>query len=104
MSRYIGGKAGEPAGSPSNPRGLPAGENLAEIAFDVYRMLETQKDAPQESPVYVKLFQEAFPEEAARFARSGNLDDLINDDTIGRAVATFLRTVVTRNTLCGYEV
>lgn len=94
----LGGKAGEPASRGSNPRNLPAGENLAEIAFDVHRMLETQKNAVQESRVYVKLFQDAFPEEAARFARSGHLDDLINDDTIGRAVAAFLRTVVTRNT------
>jgi len=93
-----GGKAGQPAGDPNNPNGLPVGENLAEIAFDVHRMLETQKDAVQESPVYIKLFQDAFPEEAAVFAASGNLDDLINDDTIIRAVATFLRTVVTRNT------
>lgn len=94
----LGGKAGQPAGDPNNPRGLPAGENLAEIAFDAHRMLETQKDAVQESPVYVKLFQDAFPQEAADFANSGNLDDLINDDTIERAVAAFLRTVVTRNT------
>lgn len=94
----LGGKAGQPAGDPNNQRGLPPGENLAEIAFDAHRMLETQKDAVQESPVYLKLFRDAFPDEAAQFAASGNLDDLINDDTIERAVATFLRTVVTRNT------
>jgi cytochrome c peroxidase len=61
-------------------------------------MLETQKNALQQSPVYIKLFQEAFPQEAANYAASGNLDDLINDDTVIRALATFLRTVVTRNT------
>lgn len=94
----LGGKAGQPAGDPNNLRGLPPGENLAEIAFDAHRMLETQKSAVQESRVYIKLFQDAFPQEAAAFAQSGNLDDLINDDTIERAVATFLRTVVTRNT------
>ncbi len=94
----LGGKAGQPAGDPNNPRGLPAGENLAEIAFDAHRMLETQKDALQKIPAYIKLFQDAFPEEAAKHAVSGSLDDLINDDTIGRAVAAFLRTVVTRNT------
>jgi cytochrome c peroxidase len=94
----LGGKAGQPAGDPNNPRNLPAGENLAETAFDVHRMLETQKDALQRIPAYIKLFQDAFPEEAARYATSGKLDDLINDDTIARAVATFLRTVVTRNT------
>jgi len=94
----LGGKAGQPAGDPNNLLGLPAGENLAQIAFDAHRMLETQKNALQESLVYIKLFQDAFPEESARYAASGNLDNLINDDTIERAVATFLRTVVTRNT------
>ncbi|MBO0797207.1 MAG: hypothetical protein J2P31_00130, partial [Blastocatellia bacterium] len=92
------GKAGQPAGDPNNPLGLPTGENLAQIAFDSHRMLETQKNALQQLRVYIKLFQDAFPEEAARSEASANLDDLINDDTIGRAVATFLRTVVTRNT------
>jgi cytochrome c peroxidase len=94
----LGGKVGQPAGDPNNPRGLPAGENLAETAFDAHRMLETQKDALQQIPAYLKLFQDAFPEEAARYAASGRLDDLINDDTVERAVAAFLRTVVTRNT------
>jgi cytochrome c peroxidase len=94
----LGGKAGQPAADPNNLLGLPAGENLAQIAFDAHRMLETQKDSLQESRVYIKLFQDAFPEEAARYAASGNLDNLINDDTVERAVATFLRTVVTRNT------
>lgn len=94
----LGGKAGQPAGDPNNPHGLPAGENLAEIAFDAHRMLETQKNAVQESAVYVKLFQDAFPSEAATFAVSHSPDDLINDDTIERAVAAFLRSVVTRNT------
>ncbi|MGH9768299.1 MAG: cytochrome-c peroxidase [Blastocatellia bacterium] len=94
----LGGKAGQPAGDPNNLLGLPAGENLAQIAFDAHRMLETQKNALQQSPVYIKLFQDAFPQEAAKYAASGNLDDLINDDTVIRAVATFPRTVVTRNT------
>src|SRR5262249_11324890 len=94
----LGGKAGQPAGDPNNLLGLPAGGNLAQIAFDAHRLLETQKNALQQSPVYIKLFQSAFPQEAANYAASGNLDDLINDDTVERAVATFLRTVVTRNT------
>ncbi len=93
----LGGKA-QPPPDPGNIFGLPVHENLAIIAFDAHRMLETQKDALQRIPVYVKLFQDAFPEEAAKFAASGNPDDLINDITIARAVATFLRTVVTRNT------
>lgn len=93
----LDGKAGQP-NHPDNPNGLPAAENLCQIAFNVHRMLETQKDAIQQFPVYVKLFQDAFPAEAAQYASSGNLDDLVNDDTVERAVATFLRTVVTRNT------
>lgn len=93
----LNGKA-QPAPDPNNAFGLPVHENLATIAFDVHRMLETQKDALQRIPVYVKLFQDAFPAEAAKYAQTGKPDDLINDITIARAVATFLRTVVTRNT------
>jgi cytochrome c peroxidase len=94
----LGGKAGQPAGDPNNLLGLPTGENLAQIAFDSHRMLETQKNSIQQVPSYIKLFRDAFPQEAAQYAASGNLDDLINDDTVERAVAAFLRTVVTRNT------
>jgi cytochrome c peroxidase len=97
----LGGKAGQHPGEgpgAANPLDLPTGENLAEIAFDAHRMLETQKDAIQAVPAYVAAFRAAFPEEAAQADASGNLDDLIDDHTIARAVATFLRTVVTRNT------
>jgi di-heme cytochrome c peroxidase len=100
----LGGKAGEPF-DPSNPQkananpsNLPAGESLAQIAFDAHRMLETQQHALQGVAVYRRLFQEAFPDEYARSLASGNLDDLMNDDTVGRAVATFARTVITRHT------
>jgi cytochrome c peroxidase len=95
---FLGGKAGQPAGDPNNLNGLPAGENACQIAFDNHRMLDTQSSAVQQIPVYVELFKEAFPAEAATFAQSNNLNDLISDDTIERAVATYLRTVVTRNT------
>ncbi len=96
----LGGKAGEPATSPgaSNPNNLPAGENLAEIALKVHRMVETQAATLQTIPVYVELFREAFPNEAALAEASGDLGQLINDDTIARAIATFLRTTVTRET------
>lgn len=82
----LGGKIGGP-NSPDNPRGLPMGENLCEIAFNVHRMLETQGAAVAESPVYLKLFEDAYPVEAASFARSGYVEDLGNDDTIERADA-----------------
>ncbi|HEY6331147.1 MAG TPA: cytochrome c peroxidase [Blastocatellia bacterium] len=95
---FLGGKAGQPAGDPNNPNDLPAGENACQIAFDNHRMLDTQSSAVQQIPSYVELFKEAFPTEAATYAQSGNLNDLISDDTIERAVATYLRTVVTRNT------
>lgn len=95
---FLGGKAGQPAGDPNNPDDLPTGENSCQIAFDNHRMLDTQSSAVQQIPAYVELFKEAFPEEAATYAQSGNLNDLISDDTIERAVATYLRTVVTRNT------
>jgi hypothetical protein len=51
-----------------------------------------------EGPAFVKLYKEAFPQEAAaaRAARVFNL--LINHTTTLRAMATFMRTVITRNT------
>ena len=42
------------------------------------------------------MFKDAFPQEAA--ADPGDNTTLITDDTVFRATATFLRTVVTRNT------
>ncbi|MBI4603199.1 MAG: hypothetical protein HY721_14685 [Planctomycetes bacterium] len=99
-----GGAAGEPF-DPSNPGkanvnpdGLPAGENLAQIAFQVHRMAQTQQVALQVNAVYRKLFADAFPEEHAAYLASGDLDDYINEDTVIRAVAAFLRTVITRET------
>ncbi len=97
----LGGKAGQADGDgpgAANPMNLPAAENLAEIASDAHRMLTTQSAVIQAVPAYVVLFREAFPEEAALADLSSDLNDLINDHTIARAVATFLRTVVTRDT------
>ena len=100
----LGGKAGEPydPGNPrkanANPDNLPTGENLDQLAFQAHRMFETQAQTLQGIPVEMKLFERAFPEEAAKWQASGNPDDLINNDTIGRAMATFTRTVITRNT------
>jgi cytochrome c peroxidase len=98
----LGGLAGEPDASPGglNPFGHPAQENVALLLLDAHRLLgdpgapTTQSAVLQGIPAFVKLFRDAFPEEAA----TGNPDVLINDITILRATATFLRTVVTRNT------
>ena len=81
-----------------NPNALPTQENAVEFTFLAHRMFETQRFALQDIPVYVELFRRAFPEEAAIADASQSLDDLINDDTIGRAITAFLRTVFTRNT------
>ncbi len=99
-----GGAAGEPfdasnsAKANKNPDNLPAGESLSQIAFAVHRMAETQKNALQGNAVYRRLFADAFPEEYAAFLVSGNHDDYMSEDTTIRAVAAFLRTVITRNT------
>jgi len=55
-------------------------------------MFQKQSAELQKVPAFVKLFTEAFPEEAS------DINLLISDDTVQRAMATFLRTVVTRNT------
>ena len=96
----LGGFAGEPDSSPGglNPFGDPAQENLTLLLLDAHRMLEDQSAVLQQIPAFVKLFEDAFPEEAATARANKDMNVLINDETVFRATATFLRTTVTRNT------
>jgi cytochrome c peroxidase len=97
----MGGFAGEPDASPGglNPFGHPAQENVALLLLDAHRMLDAESAELQKKDTYKKLFRDAFPEEAALAdAHNGDLNLLINDLTVLRATATFLRTTVTRNT------
>ena len=96
----MGGFAGEPDEAPGglNPFGHPAQENVALLLLDAHRMLEFQSAELQKFATYRKLFRDAFPEEAAQADAAGDLNLLINDITVLRATATFLRTTVTRDT------
>ncbi|MBC7975252.1 MAG: hypothetical protein H7138_09720 [Myxococcales bacterium] len=96
----FGGFGGEPATTIGslNPFNDPAGENLTLLLLDAHRMLNFQSAELLKIPAFVKLFQDAFPEEAAEAATTNDLTKLVNDVTVFRATATFLRTVVTRNT------
>jgi len=96
----LGGFAGEPDDAPGglNPFGFPAQESVALLLLDAHRMLEFQSAELQQFPTYRKLFRDAFPDEAAQADAAGDLNLLINDITVLRATATFLRTTVTRNT------
>ena len=96
----LGGFAGEPDSAPGglNPFGHPAQENVALLLLDAHRMLEFQSAELQKFPTFRKLFRDAFPQEAAQADASGDLNKLINDLTVLRATASFMRTVVTRNT------
>ena len=96
----FGGFAGEPQSTPGslNPFNDPAGENLTLLLLDAHRMLNFQSAALLQIPAFVKLFQDAFPVEAAAAAAANDMTILINDQTVFRATATFLRTVMTRNT------
>ena len=98
----LGGLAGERDSSPGglNPFGDPAQENLTLLLLDAHRMLTKEAAELEKYPAFVKLFRDAFPEEAAQYDRDPNKDIniLINDQTVLRATATFLRTTVTRNT------
>ena len=97
----MGGFAGEPDEAPGglNPFGFPAQESVALLLLDAHRMLEFQSAELQKFPTYQKLFRDAFPEEAAQADAAGDdLNLLINDITVLRATATFLRTTVTRDT------
>ena len=101
---FWGGVAGEPYDpddpnkANANPNNLPTGESLAELTLNGHRMAGTQRFALQDNPVYMELFRRAYPDEYAASQASGNLDDLCSDDTIGRSIAAFMRTVITRNT------
>lgn len=94
-----GGFAGEPSSNPRaiNPFEDPAQENIALLLLDAHRMLEAQSSVIQEIPGYVELFKRAFPEEAKAAETLDDINLLINDQTILRATATFMRTVITRN-------
>lgn len=104
----FGGFAGEPhttIGSlqPSSllldpPFDDPPAENITFLLLDAHRMLDLGAKSLQGVPAFVQAFREAFPAEAAASDQSGKLDDLVNNFTQARAVATFLRTAVTRNT------
>ena len=92
----LGGLAGNPGDD--NPNDVTAGNNLTELTIGVHRMIDTQSAALQAIPAYVLLFEQAFPDEAAAAAEADDINLLINDDTVTRAMAVFLRTVVTRDT------
>jgi cytochrome c peroxidase len=113
----FGGLAGEPDETHGalNPFQQPAQENVALLLLDAHRLLDDdplrgavrfQSAVLEQIPVYRKLFRDAFPAEAAlspgcvpeSVPVPGACDALINNLTIVRATATFMRTVVTRNT------
>src|SRR6266704_2410491 len=96
----MGGFAGEPDASPGglNPFNFPAQESVALLLLDAHRMLEFQSAELQKFATYRKLFRDAFPEEAVQADAKGDLNLLINDITVLRATATFMRTAVTRDT------
>lgn len=96
----LGGFAGEPDDSPGglNPFDFPAQESVALLLLDAHRMLEFQSAELQKFATYQKLFRDAFPAEAAQADTANDVNLLINDITVLRATATFLRTTVTRNT------
>ncbi len=99
----FGGFAGEDPSLPGSvnpviPGGDPPAENIALLLLDAHRMIDQQVPELIKVPAYVKLFQDAFPKEAAAAAASNDLTRLVNNETVFRATATFMRTVVTRNT------
>lgn len=96
----LGGFAGEPQSTVNslNPFNDPAQENLTLLLLDAHRMLNFEAAELIKIPAFLKLFRDAFPEEAAQADANNDLTLLVNDQTVLRATATFLRTAVTRNT------
>src|SRR5258705_11821953 len=81
-----------------NPFNFPAQESVAQLLLDAHRMQDFESAELQKVAAFVKLFRDAFPAEAAQADAANNMDLLINDNTVLRARATFMRTLVTRNT------
>lgn len=98
--QLLGGFAGELNALPGalNPFNFPAQENVAQLLLDAHRMKDFESLELEQIPAFVELFREAFPQEAAQADDEDNLDLLVNDTTVLRATATFMRTLVTRNT------
>jgi cytochrome c peroxidase len=98
--QLLGGFAGELDALPGalNPFNFPAQENVAQLLLDAHRMQDFESAEIQKVAAFVKLFRDAFPAEAAQADAAGNMNLLINDNTVLRARATFMRTLVTRNT------
>ena len=104
----FGGFGGEPHTTPGSlqpssilldpPYDDPAQENLNFLLLDAHRMIGLQAAALQAILAFVQAFREAFPAEAQKADRKSDINILINDFNEARAQATFLRTVVTRNT------
>jgi hypothetical protein len=71
---------------------------LTLLLLDAHRMLNFQSAELLKIPAFVKLFRDAFPDLAGLADLKGDPTILVNDQTEFRAQATFLRTMVTRNT------
>jgi hypothetical protein len=96
----FGGFAGEPMTTPGalNPLNDPAGENMTLLLLDAHRMINFQSAELLKIPAFVKLFRDAFPDEATEADAKNDLTILVNDQTEFRAQASFLRSLVTRAT------
>src|SRR6267142_3130932 len=98
--QLLGGFAGEIDALPGalNPFNFPAQESVAQLLLDAHRMQDFESAEIQKVPAFVKLFRDAFPAEAAQADAANNMNLLISDNTVLRARASFMRTLVTRNT------
>jgi cytochrome c peroxidase len=96
----FGGFGGEPPATIGslNPFDDPAQEDITLELQDAHRMLNFQAATLLQIPAFVKLFRDAYPVEAAEADAQNDQTLLVNDQTVFRALATFLRTIVTRNT------
>ena len=96
----FGGFGGEPPATIGslNPFDDPAGEDITLELQDAHRMLNFQAATLLQIPAFVKLFRDAYPVEAAEADVQNDQTLLVNDQTVFRALATFMRTIVTRNT------
>src|SRR6266481_3319508 len=86
----FGGFGGEPPATPGslNPFNDPAGEDITLELLDAHRHLNFQSAALLQIPAFVKLFRDAFPQEAAQPHAAKDLTILVKDQPAFRATAT----------------
>jgi len=93
----VGSRASRRVARRLNRSTFPAQESVALLLLDAHRMLDSSLRTAEDRDLSEAL-PGCVPRGGRGRPRKGDLNLLINDITVLRATATFMRTAVTRNT------